>query len=172
MLLDYHLLTPQHNFVTKCCGFYLFHFGQRNAAACQRKKEGRCCIFQQPQYICGGLWRYRKIPKISPRAYIFKGHFWGAYFWRGLCTEENLHLKIDWASHLLGRKFTVFLCFTLYLMEISKYKPPGGLVLILEGWFNGRFFALRVWGAYIWRDLYMERLIFGFLRIQGSTLVN
>ena len=38
MLLDCHLLTPQHNFVTKCYGFYLFHFDQRNAAACQKKK--------------------------------------------------------------------------------------------------------------------------------------
>ena len=42
--------------------------------------------------------------------------------------EENLHLKIDWASLLLGRKFTGFLCFTLYLRAISKYKPPGGLI--------------------------------------------
>ena len=38
MLLDCHLLTPQHNFVTKYCGFYLFRFGQRNAVACQKKK--------------------------------------------------------------------------------------------------------------------------------------
>ena len=27
--------------------------------------------------------KYRKSPKISPRAYIFQGPFWGAYFWRG-----------------------------------------------------------------------------------------
>ena len=76
--------------------------------------------------------------------------------------EGNLRLKIDWASLLLGRKLTVFLCFTLYLRAISKYKPPGGLYL--EGRFNGGFFALRVWGAYIWRGLYMEKLIFGILR--------
>ena len=42
--------------------------------------------------------------------------------------EGNLHLKIDWASLILGRKFTVFLCFTLYLTDISKYKPPVGLI--------------------------------------------
>ena len=53
------------------------------------------------------------------------------------------------------------LCFTLYLRAISKYKPPGGLYL--EGRFNGGFFALPVWGAYIWRGLYMEGLIFGIL---------
>ena len=40
--------------------------------------------------------------------------------------------------------------------------PPGGLYL--EGRFNGGFFALRVWGAYIWRGLYMEGLFFGILR--------
>ena len=41
--------------------------------------------------------------------------------------EGNLHLKINWASLLPGRKFTDILCFTLYLRAISKYKPPGGL---------------------------------------------
>ena len=34
------------------------------------------------------------------------------------------------------------------------YKPPGGLYL--EGGFNGGFFALPVWGAYIWRGLFSE----------------
>ena len=47
--------------------------------------------------------------------------FGGAYVRR-----ELLRLKIDWASLIPGRKFTVFLCFTLYLRTISKYKPPGG----------------------------------------------
>ena len=43
--------------------------------------------------------------------------------------------KIDWASLILGRKFTVFLCFTLYLKTISKYKPPprGGSAYIRRG---------------------------------------
>ena len=27
-----------------------------------------------------------------------------------------------------GRKFTGFVCFTLYLRAISKYKPPGRLI--------------------------------------------
>ena len=73
-----------------------------------------------------------------------------------------MRLKIDWASLPLGRKLTVFLCFTLYLTEISKYKPPGGLYL--EGRFNEGFFALQVCVAYIWRGLYMEGFIFGILR--------
>ena len=40
--------------------------------------------------------------------------------------EGNLRFKIDWAGLILGRKFSVFLCFTLYLRAISKYKPLGG----------------------------------------------
>ena len=40
--------------------------------------------------------------------------------------EGNLLLKIDWASLIFVRKFTVFLCFTLYLRAISKYQPPRG----------------------------------------------
>ena len=47
---------------------------------------------------------------------------------RGLSTEENLCFKIDWASFIVGRKFTSFLCFTVYLRAISKYKPPGELI--------------------------------------------
>ena len=46
-----------------------------------------------------------------------------------------MRFKIDWASLIVGRKFTVLLCFTLYLTAISKYKPPEGLYL--EGLING-----------------------------------
>ena len=38
------------------------------------------------------------------------------------------------------------------------YKSPGGLDL--EGRFNGGFFALPFWGAYIWRGLYIEGAYF------------
>ena len=78
---------------------------------------------------------------------------------RGVSTEGNLRFKIDLASFIVGRKFNVLLCFTLYLRAIFQVQAPGGLYL--EGRFNGGFFALRVWGAYIWRGLYMEGLIFG-----------
>ena len=32
------------------------------------------------------------------------------------------------------------------------------------------FFALRVWGAYIWRGLYMEGLIFRILQYPPAVL--
>ena len=75
--------------------------------------------------------------------------------------EGNLRFKIDWASLTVGSKFTVFALF-YFVFEGNFLKPPGSLYL--EGRFNGGFFALRVWGAYIWRGLYMEGLIFGILR--------
>ena len=77
--------------------------------------------------------------------------------------EGNLHFKIDWASLILGRKFTIFLCFTLYLRAIFKYKPlegvGGGGGLYLEGLFNGGYFAfthefggLTFGGAYTFQN--------------------
>ena len=73
---------------------------------------------------------------------------------------------------------------TLYLRAMFRYKPPppgdGGLYsegrkikhICMYGrakikhvcMFNEGFFALRVCGAYIWRSLYMDGLIFEFLR--------
>ena len=82
---------------------------------------------------------YRKIPKISPGAYIFQ---WP--FLRGLSTEGNLHFKIDWASLIMEGDFTVFaLFYFVFEGNFGVQAPPGGL-LDLEGRFNGGFFALRV----------------------------
>ena len=58
--------------------------------------------------------------------------------------ERNLRFEIDWASLIVGRKFTFFALF--YFV------------------FEGTFPSTSPGGAYIWRDLYMEGLIFGILR--------
>ena len=50
--------------------------------------------------------KYRKIPKISPGLI-----FGGAYIRKGLSTEGNLRFKIDWASLIVGSKFTLFALF-------------------------------------------------------------
>ena len=81
-----------------------------------------------------------------------------------------MRFKIDLASLIFGRKFTVFalffyrLCFALFLRAISKYKPSGGLYL--KERFNGGFFCVTGLGggAYNRRGLYMVGLIFGILR--------
>ena len=78
-----------------------------------------------------GLENYRKIPKISPGAYIFKA--------------LDLYLEVN---------LSFLLCFTLYLGAIFQVQAPGGSYL--EGRFNRGFFGLPVWGAYIWRGLFSE----------------
>ena len=65
-----------------------------------------------------------------------------------------MRFRIDWASLIVGRKFTVFA-----LRAISKYKP-----YICRGDLTEGFLRYEVGGAYIWRGLYMEGLIFGILR--------
>ena len=69
--------------------------------------------------------------------------------------EGNLCYKIDWASLIVERKFTVLLCFTFYLRAFSKNKPRGGC-LYLQGRFNGGFFCVTSLGG-----LYLEGLIHG-----------
>ena len=69
--------------------------------------------------------------------------------------EGNLRFKIDWASLIVGSKFTVFtLFYFVFEGNFPSKSPPGGLYL--EGRFNGGCFALRAWGAYTWRGLISE----------------
>ena len=83
--------------------------------------------------------------------------FGGACVRREICVSKSIGLACS------GEEIYHFcFVFTLYSRANSKYKAPGGLYL--EERFNGRFFALPVWGAYIWRGLSMEGLIFGILR--------
>ena len=58
-----------------------------------------------------------------------------------------MHFKIDWASHVVGSKFTVFALFHfVFEGNFPSTSPPGGLYL--EGRFDGGFLALPIWGAY------------------------
>ena len=75
--------------------------------------------------------------------------------------EGNLRLQIDWASVIVGSKFTVFVL--LYFVFEGSF--PG--TLYLEGQFNRGFFASPVWGANIWRGLFLE-----FYSICKSTRVS
>ena len=68
-----------------------------------------------------------------------------------------MRFKIDWASLMVGSKFTFFaLFYFVFEGNFPSTSPQGAL----EGRFNGGFFGLPVWGAYIWRGLYVEGLIF------------
>ena len=77
---------------------------------------------------------YRKIPKISPGAYIFQRPFLrglflegllfgGAYVRREICVSNSIGPALKMEKNL-----PFSLCFTLYFRAISKYKPPGGLI--------------------------------------------
>ena len=77
---------------------------------------------------------YHKNSEKKPRGLYFSKAlferliFGGAYIRRGLSTEGNLRFKIDWASLIVGRKFTVFALFYFVFEGNSKYKLPGGLI--------------------------------------------
>ena len=67
---------------------------------------------------------YRKIPKVSPGAYIFEGLiFGGAYLRMEICVSKSIGQAFQ-----LEVSLPFLLCFTLYLRVISKYKLPGGLI--------------------------------------------
>ena len=77
--------------------------------------------------------------------------FAGAYARREICVTKSIGLDCS-------RKEIYQFCFVLLCIrgQIPSTRPPGGLYS--EGRFNGGFFALRFWVAYIWRGLYMEGL--------------
>ena len=81
--------------------------------------------------------------------------FGGAYVRRKFAFQ-----KTDLASLIVGSKFTVPLCFTLYLRAISKYKPPGGAYIwrgdLTEGFLRYEFGGLIFGGAYTCRGLFSE----------------
>ena len=55
--------------------------------------------------------------------------------------EGNLRFKIDWASLIVGTKFTVFALFYFVCEGNFQVKAPGGLIF---------------GGAYTWRGLFSE----------------
>ena len=77
---------------------------------------------------------YRKIPKISPWAYIFQRPFLWGLFLEGLIfggaylRREILRFKIDWASLIVGSKFTVFALFYFVFKGNFQVQAPGGLI--------------------------------------------
>ena len=70
-----------------------------------------------------------------------------------------MRFEIDWASLTVGSKFTVFALF--YFVFEGNFPSTSPRGLYLEVRFNGVFFALAVWGAYIWRGLFSE--FYGFI---------
>ena len=103
------------------------------------------------------LGTYRKIPKISPGAYNFQRPFLRGLFLEGLIYGQIFVFQ-DQLGYPYSWKEIYPFCFLLLLIW-GQFPSTH-----LEGRFNRGFFALRAWGAYIWRGLYMKGLIFRILR--------
>ena len=113
------------------------------------------------------IWQmaYRKIPKISPGAYIFQRPFLrglfskglifgGAYLWREIYVSKSIGLVIQLEVNL-----QFLLCFTLYLRAIFQVQAPRGLYSegdLTEGFLRYRSEGLIFGGAYTWRGLFSE----------------
>ena len=76
--------------------------------------------------------------------------------------EGNLCFKIDWASLIVGSKFTVFALFYFVFEGNFQVQAPWG-AYIWRGDLTEGFLRYEFGGAYIWRGLYMEGIIFGSL---------
>ena len=75
-----------------------------------------------------------------------------------------MHFKIDWDSLIVGTKFTVFALFYFVCEGNFPSTSPLGAYIGRGDLTGGGGFVLPVWGAYIWRGLYMEGLIFRILQ--------
>ena len=89
---------------------------------------------------------YLKIPKISPGAYIFQRPF--------------LSFKIDWASLIVGSKFTIVALFHFVFERNFPSTSPRG-AYIKRGDLKEGFLRYRIGGpifgrAYTWRGLFSE----------------
>ena len=109
---------------------------------------------------------YRKIPKISPEAYIFQRPFLrglfleglifgGAYLRREICVSKSIGLALK-----LELNLPFLLCFTLYLRAIFQVRAPGGTYIwrgdLMEGFLRYRIGGLIFGGAYTRRGLFSE----------------
>ena len=78
----------------------------------------------------------------------------------GLSTEGHLRFKIDWASLIVGRKFTVFaLFYFVFEGNFPSTSPRGAYIWrgdLTEGFLRYRFGGLIFGGAYTWRGLFSE----------------
>ena len=88
--------------------------------------------------------------------------FGGAYVRREICVSKSIGLACS------GKEIYHF-CFILLCIreQIPCISPPEGLYL--EGRFNGGFFALRLWGAYIWTGIFSE---FYGISSSGESCIN
>ena len=98
---------------------------------------------------------YRKIPKISPRAYIFSKALFEGLLFGGAYLQ-----KIDWASLIVGSKFIVLaLFYFVFEGNFPSTSPRGAYIWrgdLTERFLRNQFGRLIFGGAYTWRGLFSE----------------
>ena len=81
-----------------------------------------------------------------------------------------MRFKTDWASLIVGRKFTILALFYFVFEGNFPSTSPRG-AYIWRGDLTEDFFALPVWGSYIWRGLFSES--YGSLKLtEGLVKYN
>ena len=121
-----------------------------------------------------------KFRKWAPGLIFLKGRFalfGGACIWRGLSTEGNLRFKIDWASLIVGRKFTGFALFYFVFEGNFQVQAPGEAYILrgdlTEGFLRYEIGGLIFEGAYTWRGFFSEFYgNWGPRAVVGLTSVN
>ena len=99
------------------------------------------------------VFTYRKIPIISPGAYIFERPFWRSLFLEGLIYGGKFASQIR-----LGYPYSWKKIYSLFYFVFEgnfQVQAPRG-AYIWRGDLTEGFLRYEFGGAYIWRGLYME----------------
>ena len=71
-----------------------------------------------------------------------------------------MRFKIDWASLIVGRKFTIFALFYFVFEGNFQGQAPQGAYIwrgdLTEGFLRYEFGGLKFGGVYTWRGLFSE----------------
>ena len=140
-------------------GYWFGHEDLKLSPLCRReareREKARGARWEGEREDCYFHWytvKFRKKPRDFSKA-LFEGLiFGGAYIRRGLSTDGNFRFKIDWASLIVGGKFTVFALFYFVNVFEGNFKgqAPGGLIFGggIELFLRCRFGRLVHGGAY------------------------
>ena len=82
-----------------------------------------------------------------------------------------MRFKIDWASLIVGSKFTVFaLFYFVFEGNFPSTSPQGGN--LIEGFLRYRFGGLIFGGAYTWTGLFSEFYGISFISLSVTNIVQ
>ena len=87
-----------------------------------------------------------------------------------------MRFKIDWASHIVGSKFTVF-ALSHFVLEgnFPSTSPRGAYIWrgdLTEGFLRYEFGGLIFGGAYTWRGLFSEFYGTGYTSLLKETYLQ